>query len=206
MTSERRRASTMVVLALAVTLAGCSQPVAYQPNDGALDGMTRDQREQIFAETLSRAVKPRIFQVWIDDSSYGYDSSVAVRDGFGIPVAYGGRRRIVYFGNIRELRLFDNHAVFVFDTSGRLIDKIQFGYADDAARMIDLMASYRAQRLAGGGSPGPSRETGHRYDRRYERRSDEPRYEEPRYERPPPPPYDRRYDDYDGPPPGYDDR
>jgi hypothetical protein len=196
MTSERRRASTMVVLALAVTLAGCSQPVAYQPNDGALDGMTRDQREQIFAETLSRAVKPRIFQVWIDDSSYGYDSSIAVRDGFGVPMGYTGRRRIVYFANVGELRLYDNHAVFVFDTSGRLVDKIQFGHYDDAARMIDLVAAYRAQRVAGGESPGPPRERGHRYDRRYEQPPPDPRWEDR-------PPYDPRYD---YPPEGWDDR
>jgi hypothetical protein len=116
--------------------------------------MTRNQREQMFAETLSRALKPPIYQVWIDDASYGYDSARTVRDGFGIPVGYTtGRRRIVYFANVRELRLYDNNAVFVFDMSGRLVDKLQFAYPDDAQRMIDLIASYRAQRLAGEASP-----------------------------------------------------
>jgi hypothetical protein len=192
MSARRKSAwSKAWLAALTAAVAACSVPVAYQPNDGVLEGMRSDQREQTFAEALSRARKPRIVQVWIDDSSYGYDSGVAIRDGFGIPVGYAPRRRVVYFANVGELRLYDNNAVFVFDTTGRLVDKLQFGYRDDAQRMIDLMAAYRAQRYAGASSPGPNRRPPHRYDRRYE----------PRPEPPPPPRYDPRYDrpgpDYD---------
>jgi len=183
------------LLVIVAALAGCAVPVAYQPNDGVLEGMTRDQREQLFAETLSRALKPPIYQVWIDDSSYGYDSAVALRSGFGVPVGYTGRRRIVYFANVRELRLYDNNAVVVVDTRGRVVDKIRFAYRDDAARMADLIASYRAQRYAGAASPGPGRDMGHRYDRRYERRDEERPYDD----RPP------RAPRYDEPPSGYDD-
>jgi hypothetical protein len=171
------------LVVLFAVLVGCSSPVAYRPDDAVLEGMRSDQREQLFAETLSRALKPRIGQVWIDDSSYGYDSAVALRDGFGIPVAYAPRRRIVYFANVGELRLYDNDAVFVFDTSGRLVDKLQFGSRDDGQRMIDLIAAYRAQRYAGAASPGPDHRSPHRYDRRSRPRPP-----------PPPPPYDPRYD------------
>jgi hypothetical protein len=192
MTRSRRRGTTALPALLAMLVA-CSSPVAYRADEEVLHGMTRDQREQLFAETLSRARKPRIYQVWIDDSSYGYDSEVPMRDGFGIPVGYAGRRRIVYFANVRELRLYDNHAVFVFDTTGRLVDKIQFGYREDAERMIDLIASYRAQRLTGTASPGPARPSGHRYDRRYEQRGDERDRDDPRYD----PRYDEPYDGYE---------
>lgn len=180
----------LALVTLTVMLAGCSAPVAYRPDEEVLHAMTRDQREQIFVETISRASKPRIYQVWIDDVSYGYDSAVAVRDGFGIPVGDTGRRRIVYFANVRELRLYENDAVFVVDTNGRTVDKLDFAYREDAQRMMDLIAAYRANRYAGAGSP-----------------AGEPRRHEPRpYQRPPrervPPPYDPRYD---RPPPDYDD-
>ena len=127
--------------------------------------------------------------MWIDDTSYCYDSAVAVRDGFGIPVGDTGRRSIVYFANIRELRLYENDAVFVVDTNGQTVDKLDFAYRDDAQKMIDLLASYRSRRYAGAGNDEP-------------RPSDRRRYERPR--EPAPPPYDPRYDrprDYD-----YDDR
>jgi hypothetical protein len=192
-----RACSKLSLLALAVGLVACSVPVAYQPDEGVLEGMRSDQREQLFAETLSRALKPRIAQVWIDDSSYGYDGAVAVRDGFGIPIGYGARRRIVYFGNVRELRLYDNNAVFVFDVSGRLVDKLQFGYREDAQRMIDLIAAYRARRYAGAAAADTDHRARHRYDRRYEPRP-----------MPPPPPYDPRFGPPDprfGPPDRYDD-
>ncbi len=191
--------SLLPLIALVAGLVACSVPVAYQPDDGVLEGMRADQREQLFAETLNRALKPRIGQVWVDDSSYGYDTSIAVRDGFGIPVGYAPRRRIVYFANVRELRLYDNDAVFVFDVTGRLVDKLRFGYREDAQRMIDLIAAYRAQRYAGAASPGSERSR-RRYDRRYEPRPQPPpppRYD-PRYDRPGPD--DERYDPrYDGP-------
>ena len=220
MTSRMRsRAAASVVSALcAAVLTACATPVSYQPNEAALDGMTRDQREQMFVETLSRAAKPRIQQVWIDDASYGYDSAVAVRDGFGIPIGYTGRRRVVFFANVRELRLYDNDAVIVVDTSGRTVDKVVFGYRDDAQRMIDLIAAYRARRYAGAASPGRGTEAERRDQRRREGRPPaprDPRYDrppphDPRYDRPPPrdprydrpPPYDPRY----GPPPPYDPR
>jgi hypothetical protein len=162
----------------------------YPPNEGVLDGMTREQREQLFVESLSRARKPQIYQVWIDDASYGYDSTRTLRDGFGVPVGYTGQRRVVYFANVRELRLYDNHAIFVIDTSGRLVDKVQFAYRDDAERMIDLIAAYRAQRLAGQASPGPRYRSGPPYPRPYRRRGHEPPEEGP-------PPYDPRDDEYD---------
>jgi hypothetical protein len=140
--------------------------------------------------------------VWIDDASYGYDGAVAVRDGFGIPVGYyPGRRRIIYFANIRELRLYDNNAVFVVDTSGQTVDKLVFGYRDDAQRMIDLMAAYRARRYSATPDTEPPRKGAQ------ERRERQPPPYDPRYDRrysppPPPPGYDPRY----GPPPGYDPR
>jgi hypothetical protein len=165
-----------LVVALAV-LAGCSTQIAYWPDEAVLEGFGRDQREQMFAETLSRARKPPIAQVWIDDSSYGYD-----RPGryYAYPYYYGdpyygpyyghpGRRRIVYFANVGELRLYSNNAVFVVDTTGRVVDKLVFGTQEDAVRMIDLMAAYRAQRYRAETSPGPGpQQRGHRYDRRYE--------------------------------------
>ena len=46
------------LLIIAATTIACSTPIAYQPSEGVLDGMSRDQREQLFAETLSRARKP----------------------------------------------------------------------------------------------------------------------------------------------------
>lgn len=204
-TNRRRARATLPIVALAAILSACSAPVAYQPNEAALDGMTRDQREQMFVETLSRAAKPRILRVWVDDVSYGYDSAVAVRDGFGIPMGYTGRRRVVYFANVRELRLYDNDAVFVIDTSGRVADKLAFRYRDDAQRMIDLIAAYRARRYAGTASPGRGHDGEPRRDRRYDRRREgrpPPPYD-PRYDRPP-----REYDDggrYGRPPREYDD-
>jgi len=181
------------LVALCAIVSGCASPVAYRPNEAALDGMTRDQREQMFVETLSRAAKPPILQVWIDDASYGYDSAQTVRDGFGLPVGYTGRRRIVFFANVRELQLYDNGAVFVVDTTGRTVDKIRFAYPDDAQRMIDLIASYRARRYAGASAPRD--EPDRRFDRRYDRRDDRRREWSP-------PPDDRRYDE---PPPGWYD-
>jgi hypothetical protein len=185
------------LVALCAIVSGCAAPVPYRPNEAALDGMRRDQREQMFVETLSRAAKPRILQVWIDDASYGYDSAQTVRDGFGVPVGYTGRRRIVFFANVRELQLYDNGAVFVVDTTGRTVDKIRFAYPDDAQRMIDLIASYRARRYAGASSPRD--EPDRRYDRRYDRRDDRrrewsPPPDNPRYDEPPPGWYDPRGD------------
>jgi hypothetical protein len=200
------------ILALVTFLSGCAAQLVYQPNDAVLDGMTREQREQLFVETLSRAIKPRIVQVWIDDASYGYDSAVAVRDGFGIPVGYyPGRRRGAYFANIRELRLYDNNAVFVVDTNGSTIDKLVFGYRDDAQRMIDLIAAYRARRYSGAAEtePPPDRRRERRlrqpppYDPRNDRRYD-PRWDGPPPGYYPPPGYDGPPPGYDGPPPGYD--
>lgn len=178
------------LVALCAIVSGCAAPVAYRPNEAVLDGMTPDQREQMFVETLSRAAKPRILQVWIDDASYGYDSPQAIRDGFGVPVGYTGRRRIVFFANVRELQLYDNGAVFVVDTTGRTVDKIRFAYPDDAQRMIDLIAAYRARRFAGASAPRA------KADRRYDRRDD-------RRRKAAPPPYDPRYDE---PPPGWYER
>jgi hypothetical protein len=201
-------------LALVTLLAGCASQLPYTPNDGALEGMTRDQREQLFVETLSRAVKPRIVQVWIDDASYGYDGAVAVRDGFGIPVGYyPGRRRIIYFANVRELRLYDNNAVFVVDTSGQTVDKLVFGYRDDAQRMIDLIAAYQARRYSATPDPEPPRKgpQGGRerqpppYDPRSDRRYDPRGYGPPPGYYPPPPGYYPPPPGYDGPPPGWND-
>ena len=169
------------LVTLAVVLIGCSQPIFYRPDAEVLHGMTADQRDQVFVETISRASKPRIYQVWVDDVAYGYDSAVAVRDGFGIPVGDARRSRIVYFANIRELRLYDNDAVLVVDTTGRTVDKLDFAYREDAQRMMDLIAAYRANRYAGARRDDQTR----RYDRR-------------RYA--PPPPRERR------PPPSYDPR
>ncbi|HXJ34174.1 MAG TPA: hypothetical protein VMS22_09045 [Candidatus Eisenbacteria bacterium] len=177
------------VVVLVGVLSGCARQVPYQPNDAVLEGMTRAQREQAFVETLSRALKPRIVQAWIDDASYGYDAAVTIRDGFGIPTGYyGGRRRVVYFANIRELRLYTNNAVFVVDTSGRTVDKLVYAYTDDAQRMIDLMAAYRARRYSGASQAEPqSPGRPHRAWR--------------------PPPYDQQYDPRgNAPPPGYDDQ
>ncbi len=199
------------VVVLIGVLSGCARQLPYQPNDAVLEGMTRAQREQAFVETLSRALKPRIVQAWIDDAAYGYDSAVAIRDGFGIPTGYyGGRRRVVYFANIRELRLYDNNAVLVVDTSGRTVDKLVYAYRDDAQRMVDLIAAYRARRYSGAGqaepqSPGREHRAWHPppydqpYDPRYEPRPG-PGYD-PRGNVPPPPGSDDQSGPDDGPPP-----
>ena len=186
MTSRHRRIAASIVAAVTALVVGCSAPVAYRPNETAFDGLTQDQRDEAFVDTLRRASKPRIVAAWVDDHSYTYETPLAVRDGWGIPMGYVPRRRTVDFGNVRELRLYDNNAVFVVDNGDRYADKLAFAHREDAERMIDLIGTYRARHLAGVTSP-------RMHARRPERRP-------PRYG--PPPPYDRRY----GAPPPYDPR
>lgn len=156
-------------LAAVALLAGCAARIDYRPDDGALQGLTRRQREQVFVETISRAVKPRIVQVWIDDVSYGHDAGRVVRGGFGIPVGQVPVRRIVYFANVGRLQLFTNDAVFVYDTSGRVLDKLVFANRADAQYAMDVIAAYRARRLSVPRQERLSDDRDHRRDRRRDR-------------------------------------
>jgi hypothetical protein len=158
--------ATMAFLVLAL---GCSAPVAYRPDAESLHGLERRQREQVFVETISRAIKPRIVQVWIDDVAYGHDDGRVVRDGFGIPVGRYAARRIIYFANVGRLQMFTNNAVFVYDTSGRVVDKLRFGNPDDAARAMDVIAAYRERRMGPGAQHHDDYDPEARYEnRRYE--------------------------------------
>jgi hypothetical protein len=159
----------LTALSIVAILAGCSAPVDYRPDEETLHGLERRQREQVFVETISRAIKPRIVQVWIDDVSYGHDAGRVVRDAFGIPVAQVPERRIVHFANIGRLQMFTNDAVFVYDTSGRVVDKLRFSNPSDAQRAMDVIAAYRARRLGPGAESYDDYDPEDRYrDRRYE--------------------------------------
>lgn len=152
-----------------VLLVGCSAPVQYRPDEESLHGLETRQREQVFVETISRAIKPRIVQVWIDDVSYGHDAGRVVRDAFGVPVGQYPERRIIYFVNISRLQLFTNNAIFVYDTNGRVVDKLRFSNPSDAQAAMDVIAAYQARRMAPGAERYDDRDADRRYrDRRYE--------------------------------------
>jgi hypothetical protein len=168
-------------------LAACSAPIDYRPNPESLHGLSRPQREQVFVETISRAIKPRIFQVWIDDVSYGHDDGRVVRGAFGEPLGIVPRRRIIYFVNIGHLQLFTNNAVFVYDTSGRVVDKLVFSNVTDAQYTMDVIEGYRAMRVDPREFERRRRRDDHR-DRPYREDDRDPHYRDDDRN------YDRRYE------------
>lgn len=141
-TRRSPRAAHVWMLTVSMTLAlACSAKVPYQPRDGALDGVPEGERQRAFAETLTKAVKPRIVQVWVDDASYGYESDRVVRGA--------NQRSGVYFINVSRADLYSNNVVFVVDTNERVVDRVGFATPNDARAFIDVLAFYRTRRVAG---------------------------------------------------------
>jgi hypothetical protein len=129
---------------------GCTPRTDYQPRDQVLDGLGAPEQERKFSEALTRAVKPRITGVQVDLNRYAYQAEVTVHGAYGIPVGSAGRAVSVYFANVERVDVYENNAVFVVGTNGRVVDKVVFGTPEDARAFADVVASYRALRQAAG--------------------------------------------------------
>jgi len=121
-------------------LAACASRVPYQPRNGVLDGVSEEEQRRAFGEALTRATKPRIAQVRVDDASYGYD---IWRGRVSQPTETD-------FANISRIDLYSNNAVLVLDRNDRVVSKVAFGNPTDARSFIDVLSYYRARRLQGG--------------------------------------------------------
>ena len=136
---------------IAIVLAACSARIPYQPRNDVLTGLDAEAQRRAFAESLSRAIKPRIGGVWLSDDGFTFDYQRIVRDGFGIPVAAVSEHDVgIYFANIAQLDLYTNNAVFIVGTNGQVLFKVVFGSRSDAESFIDTASALKARRLADG--------------------------------------------------------
>jgi hypothetical protein len=129
--------------------SGCVALVDYRPDEAVVTQLGVDQARLRFAETLGRAVEPRVTDSQVTDDFYRYGWLQTVVGAWGVPMGAVPQGRQLYFVNIDKIEVYVNNKVFVYE-AGILKDQVLFGNLDDAKRYADLVASFRARRRSGG--------------------------------------------------------
>ena len=135
----------LLVCLVTALCVGCPATVQYQPNDRLISELGLPQARQRLNDALSRSINPRITDVEITDDFVRYRYQQPIYGPYWIQMDATVAENRIIFSHIDRVEVYDNHFVFIWDTTRINVAKVLFSNDADARMFADLMSSFRTQ-------------------------------------------------------------